>query len=218
MQRLQDIYNTVIQMVSDRGYDVTERSNLVNAGYDVFSDAVENFMNEDNKNKNPYKFLSHRYLSADGEKRVMLVYYGGSTSKSTKKISVDTATFFVNECNKTKAYEAIFIVNMDLSPHANNKLTDVINTRIQVFHESDLTFNPTLHVDVPKHELLSPEEARAVLESMKVDPSKLLLIRQSDPIVRYYGWAPGGIVRIYRDDSSISILSQKSINYRKIVP
>lgn len=89
--------------------------------------------------------------------------------------------------------------------------------RIEVMFYHELTYNPIYHVDVPHHELLSDDEKTQKLLEMKVDPTKLLIIKLDDPVVRYYGWPVGGVVQIYRDDIAISILSPKSINYRIIV-
>ena len=69
------------------------------------------------------------------------------------------------------------------------------------------------HVLVPKHEVLSPEEAREVLERYKVAPYQLPLIKASDPAARAVGTKPGDILRITRR----SFTAGKAIGYRYVV-
>jgi DNA-directed RNA polymerase subunit H (RpoH/RPB5) len=162
--------------------------------------------------------LSRGYESkpVDGKSRRMLAHYGVKDPQQ-KQISVDVVRVFIDQVQKYGFNEAILIIDAPLSSSANKELLALTLTKWQIFYDSDLTYNPTLHVDTPRHELLSAEETREKLREMKVDISKLLIIKINDPIVRYYGWTTGGLVRIHRNDRAISILAPKSINYRLIV-
>ena len=55
------------------------------------------------------------------------------------------------------------------------------------------------HVLVPKHEILSKERVREILERYKIDPHQLPLIKSSDPAAKTLGAKPGDILRITRD-------------------
>ncbi len=59
-------------------------------------------------------------------------------------------------------------------------------------------FNVRDHVLVPKHEVLSIEEAYKVLKVLGIRPDQLPLIKASDPALRGLGAKPGDIVRIIR--------------------
>lgn len=74
-------------------------------------------------------------------------------------------------------------------------------------------FDVRKHVLVPKHEVLSPEEARQVLERFKVTPHQLPLIKASDPAARAIGAKPGDILRITRDSPTAG----KAIVYRYVI-
>ncbi|MEM2908088.1 MAG: DNA-directed RNA polymerase subunit H [Candidatus Hadarchaeales archaeon] len=76
-----------------------------------------------------------------------------------------------------------------------------------------MEFDVRKHVLVPKHEVLSPEEARQVLEKFKVTPHQLPLIKASDPAARAIGAKPGDIVRITRDSPTAG----KAIVYRYVI-
>jgi DNA-directed RNA polymerase subunit H len=56
----------------------------------------------------------------------------------------------------------------------------------------------TKHRLVPKHEILSPDEAKKVLETYGVEPHQLPLLLSSDPVAKAIGAKPGDIVKITR--------------------
>ncbi len=58
------------------------------------------------------------------------------------------------------------------------------------------------HMYVPQHAVLSPDEAKAVLEKYHVKPEQLPKIRAADPVVRMIGANPGDILRIVRSSDT----------------
>jgi DNA-directed RNA polymerase subunit H len=69
------------------------------------------------------------------------------------------------------------------------------------------------HEYVPKHELLSKEEAIRVLKELGVRPEQLPWIRASDPVARLLGAKPGDIIRVIRKSPTAGA----SIAYRFVV-
>jgi len=69
------------------------------------------------------------------------------------------------------------------------------------------------HELVPKHELLSKEEAVRVLRELGVRPEQLPWIRASDPVARLLGAKPGDIIRVVRKSPTAGV----SIAYRFVV-
>ncbi|MCD6592184.1 MAG: DNA-directed RNA polymerase subunit H [Thaumarchaeota archaeon] len=69
------------------------------------------------------------------------------------------------------------------------------------------------HFLVPKHRILSPEEAKQVLERYKVKPHQLPYILASDPVVKAIGAKPGDIIEIIRDSPTAG----KAVYYRLVV-
>ncbi|CAH6420207.1 DNA-directed RNA polymerase subunit RPB5 [uncultured virus] len=217
-QRLFDIKKTQLQLVADRGYEISqEEAVILDMNIDQFITYVNTIVIT--RNTSVRSALSRSYLSRDeinGVRRSMLVYYGGKTA-TQKQVSAEVVREFIALVQQYGIYEAILIVDASLSSTGTQELSALTLTRWQVFFDEDLTYNPTRHVDTPRHELLSPEEREAKLREMKTDISKLPIIQYGDPVVRYYGWVPGSIIRIHRDDSALSILAPKSINYRVVV-
>ncbi len=70
------------------------------------------------------------------------------------------------------------------------------------------------HILVPKHEVLSKEEAEEVLKTLGVKPEQLPKIREDDPIAKEIGAKVGDIVRIIRESPTAG----KSIVYRLVIP
>jgi len=69
------------------------------------------------------------------------------------------------------------------------------------------------HELVPKHELLTKEEALKVLRELGVRPEQLPWIRASDPVAKLLGAKPGDIVRILRKSATSGV----SVAYRFVV-
>lgn len=70
------------------------------------------------------------------------------------------------------------------------------------------------HELVPKHELLTPEEALKALKELGVEPDKLPWIRASDPVVRAIRARPGDIIKIIRKSPTAG----EVVVYRYVVP
>ncbi|EWG07208.1 MAG: DNA-directed RNA polymerase subunit H [Candidatus Aramenus sulfurataquae] len=58
--------------------------------------------------------------------------------------------------------------------------------------------DPTIHDLVPKHEVLSVEEAYTVLKQLGIGPEQLPWLKATDPVARAIGAKPGDIVKITR--------------------
>lgn len=69
------------------------------------------------------------------------------------------------------------------------------------------------HKLVPKHEILTDEEANEVLKSFNIDANSLPKILSKDPAVKQLGAKVGNIIRIERVSETAGV----SIAYRKVV-
>lgn len=76
--------------------------------------------------------------------------------------------------------------------------------------------NPILvpdHIYVPKHEIISMEEAEQVLSKYNCKPTELPLIFVSDPAIMELGVKPGDMIKITRKSPTAG----ESIYYRYVV-
>ena len=69
------------------------------------------------------------------------------------------------------------------------------------------------HILVPKHELLSPEEAQAVLDKYKVTRDQIPKILLTDPAIKHIQAKVGDLIKIIRDSKYIG----KSLYYRVVI-
>ncbi len=69
------------------------------------------------------------------------------------------------------------------------------------------------HVYVPKHEIVSFEEAQAVLKQFNCKPTELPLIYANDPAIVSLGVRPGDLIKITRKSATAG----ESLYYRYAV-
>lgn len=93
-----------------------------------------------------------------------------------------------------------------------------VKDQLSLFGESELLVLAIDHRYTSKHSLLTPFEAASYLAANGNTPEKNALIRSSDPVVRYYGWRPGNVIRIIRDYSSLDMPAPLCVAYRTVVP
>lgn len=223
-QNLFDVKKTQIQLARDRGYEISEdEENVLNSdeySYNTYLRALISFK----KVTSIRAALTTHYVNPS-KNRNFLVYY--VTKGSGSQISSDVIREFVNIItNKVAPYtninfdEALIITDAKLSTTSANHLMELENKtdfKFQIFFEEDLTYNPTRRIETPRHERLSQEEKEEVLKNLKCTASMLPIIREEDKVVKYYGWSRGDLIRIHRNDISLSVLNPKSINYRIVV-
>lgn len=222
MQRLLDVKRTQIQMVRDRGYNIESERPVLEYDITQFSEHVQAIQQQltspDSPRPTIRSAISRTYVSNDKTQQ-LLVYYGASTEG--KELPVLIVRDFLHIMRVNGIQNGILIGEKPLSFSGRKEINEYMaesTAQIQIFKESDLTFNATEHQDVPVHELVPTAEEAQLLRSMKTDKRHMLVMKVSDPIVQYYNWHVGRVVRIYRNDSAVSVLAPLTVNYRVIVP
>lgn len=76
------------------------------------------------------------------------------------------------------------------------------------------SFDILEHELVPKHIVLSKEEAKKLLDALKIKAHQLPWIRENDPVCRKIKAKPGDIVMIIRNSPTAG----KAVAYRLVVP
>jgi len=90
----------------------------------------------------------------------------------------------------------------------------MIENGIQALSEESLPpFNIFEHDLVPKHFVLSKEEADELLQKYRIKPYQLPIIRKNDPAIIFIGGKPGDIIKIVRK----SLTAGEAIYYRYVV-
>ncbi len=79
--------------------------------------------------------------------------------------------------------------------------------------EEELPFKITDHILVPKHELMTPEEAAAVLKKYNASPHELPFVLSTDPAAKGIGAKPGDFVKVTRASETAG----ETVYYRYVV-
>ena len=88
------------------------------------------------------------------------------------------------------------------------------NVKVEMFDIKNLLFNITKHSYVPKHVLMSKEEAQEILDKYSIkNKTQMPIIYKTDPVAKYFDFKAGDMIRIHRASTAIG----ESITYRYCV-
>lgn len=208
---------TQLKMVRARGFNISAEANYFQYSEAAFLRYITEKADRDNVDIRETLRRAYEPIDTENDKRKLLVYY--SKHRSTgKQVGDAEACDFTSQMKEGKFTDGIFITQLPLSSQANETLRTMITQKIWIFFDNQLTFDVTEHYLVPRHELLTREEAKQLLLQARCQPGQLPIIREDDPIVRYYGWPARRIVRIHRYNFFMDVLVRHTVGYRIIVP
>lgn len=232
---------TQLEMMRDRGYDISEEYSILELDIRNIDDIykfVETYDLRDSKNLN-ISHLNRNYQHLENNNLTLVRYVAAPPDKT--QIGIGSADILINEIKqiqnpesigKNKIEKVIIITDSNFGPRALEELYKIKEEHLlQHFLWNQLVYNPTKHKLVPKHYALTPAETEEFLSKDKITRAQLAKIayagldvkkisgaktKISDPIVAYYGWVPGQIIRIHREDTTTDTLVNKSLFYRHV--
>ena len=134
----------------------------------------------------------------------ILVYY----IDSHKSIGIDALSGMINYMEEKNVTHAIAIIPRKMTSDAGKKIQGLPALTIEVFLESELVYNPTKHILVPKHYALSGEQFDKFYQQNKSELDKYPMLQTQDIISRYYGFKNGTIVGIHNINFLESIIKK----------
>jgi DNA-directed RNA polymerase I, II, and III subunit RPABC1 len=188
---LYNAWKTSQEMIEDRGFKLDEN-------YKRLSD-------------NDFKFLVH-------EKKIDL--FASHINENTGKeqgIYVKFITTLRIKPTLIKNYideirEQITIDNLDiiivLKIEPNNTIYKLEKEKsVQIMHCKELQINKTKHRLVPKHQKISDEDANEIIKKYSlISKTQLpIILKDKDPICRYYNFKAGDIIKITNNAVSQNI-------------
>ncbi|KAM7275129.1 hypothetical protein ACFE04_016995 [Oxalis oulophora] len=184
IRKLCRVRKTLMQMLRDRGFLVQDSE--LNFTKEQFIEKFgENMKREDqiiNKSK------------PNDESDQIYVFF-----PDREKVGVSDIKGYINRLRSEKVFKAIVVIQKQMSPFARSSISEVSSViHLEVFQESELLVNIKDHVLVPKHQVLTTEEKKALLEKYTVKETQLPRIQVTDPVARYYGLKRGEVVKILR--------------------
>lgn len=169
------VQNTIFEMLADRGF--TKFPKKIESQY-LEEDTESVFENDDTK---------------------VLVLYHPQDS-----VGVAFVKMCYQKLEEQNIKNLIIVKWGKLTPTAKTTIDEMNDHNIQVFDVEEISNNVTKHVLVPKHELLTKDETMTLLKKYRSVKTQLPRILKSDPVIRYYGWNKGDIVRIIRKSGEIT--------------
>lgn len=190
--RLWRARRTVLEMLFDRGYAVLNNDEDMNQSLQFFTDDFKS------KGYNREQISILRQKREDPAQQIWVFF---PEEKRGKAVGISVITEKVKQLEATNVQAAIFVLQTGLTTFAKNTIDKVsisANCTIETFNENELLVNITHHVLVPRHELMSIDQKKALLRRYRLKESQLPRIQKGDPVARYYGLRHGDVVKITR--------------------
>jgi DNA-directed RNA polymerase subunit H (RpoH/RPB5) len=192
---------TVIEMISDRGYDISQI--VKNYPFSRFKSMLEYFDNYSGvidiiaDKRDDDKRIYVKFISKINEKKSQ---YEGITQSSVRSVNKELTELKEFIDNTYMPNEIIFVICYGDNLHEKHIEEEEKYHNLQIFHISNITFNISKHVLVPKHEKLNKIEVQYLFNKIMIDSVyQLPYINPTDPMAKYINLREGDVCRIIRN-------------------
>lgn len=116
------------------------------------------------------------------------------------KFGIKDIRIKIDQFKQKNINHIILVLAHKFTLHGQRKLNEQKQIEKEIFYFHELIINPIHHDLVPKHELLSESETKALVQTIG---KKLPGIKVTDRICRHYHGKIGQIFRIYRTNQQL---------------
>lgn len=169
---------TLYEMLNDRKYDL---SNITEDElYNTLIETTEFFCTDKQNNC------------------ISIVYLSSNQSSNVGKN--DIISILEDKMKPNNSHRCLIILDkVKLTPAAKNDIQSYFPIYIfEAFDVETLVFNITKCYSVPKHKIMTEEEAKLFLKKHEITPKEMPKILYDDAMARYLGMLPGQLCKITR--------------------
>jgi DNA-directed RNA polymerase subunit H (RpoH/RPB5) len=228
------IKQSQIEMVKNRGYDIPayEEDFFTKTEQGIEKVSEYNFQSiyENKKSKGDhFRTTLNQTYEKKGCRPLMVVFLvrGGKTTTSIASDDIkNTIKWFQRVMNQdTTSHSIILIGELPLSNDSTKRLDEIFPYGFQFFQDNFFMKNIINHMFQPKYEKLSMEEKGELYKNLRITSKQLErskkfnkhileMFQRNDPVVKYYNWQPGDVIRVIRDNFIIEKVVRHQIAYR----
>ncbi|CAK5268637.1 unnamed protein product [Mycena citricolor] len=184
--KLWKVNRTIHELVKDRGFSVSEDE--LTMDLPTFR---ESFAKHGSIDRNSLNFYTNS--PTDPTEQIFVFF------SDEKNVGVKTMRKLLSILEEKSIQRGIIVFPQTMTSSARKVITAMAATyRLEEFSESDLLVNIVHHTLVPRHDVLSPEQKKLLLEKYRLKETQLPRIQLADPVARYYGLRRGQVVKITR--------------------
>lgn len=218
MEKFRNLFlnrRTIMHLLETRDYNIKDsKRNFEN--YELFQKKYSEYIQENDLDGLKQKF-SGRFTANDGSKTIYVWF--SSVESGTKSTGKSIMQRFLQEIEENDADTGIIIIDIKFASEAGKEFENAKKRipGLQFFLADELYSTIIHHVLVPKHELVTPEEKPILIKEMKLrHPDDMEFILNTDPVVKFYGWSVGDMIRIHRNNDFVDILTPLTYGYRVV--
>ncbi|KAF8907340.1 RNA polymerase [Gymnopilus junonius] len=185
--KLWKVNKTIHELVRDRGFSVSDEE--IHMDLPRFREAYANTSGVVDRGQLNF-YTTSRTNSADQ----IFVFFSEERS-----VGVKTMRKMLSILEEKSIQRGIIVFPGNMTPSARKVIVAMASEyRLEEFSEADLLVNIVHHTLVPRHEVLTSDEKRLLLEKYRLKETQLPRIQLADPVARYYGLRRGQVVKITR--------------------
>lgn len=197
-ERLYKINNILLQKLEDTSYLIPDAEIDASESFELFQ---ETFPDSDAMERVFYP-IPNTLTSERNPNGTMIGF--AIANEGSRYVTTPVIDRIITKLVKAKASTLLLIINAPLFHIASKRLTSIQGEyRVVIFRQDQLMFNPTAHVRVPKHVLLTSEEAITWLNETRLKRSQLPRIYDTDIQALYLDAQPKDIIKVIRPSPTV---------------
>ena len=195
--------SVILELLQERGLDTSEYENFTQKEIET----MYNTVSIKNKEISPLDLTLKN-------KNTTIVKYVLSPRIRTSNIINLTQTFVDDTLEEGDTLIIIIKDKLTSDEQLEEYFKMIYHTKkifCQYFWINMLTLNITKHEKVPKHIIMSKEELDKLVKNIQISSlDKLQVIKNTDPVAKYYGMKEGDVCKIIRKSETAGVY----LNYR----